>query len=321
MSRVGIDLDGVCYDFNRALKKYLTENLGMDGEAFTPSRRWEFYLDWGLSLEEFLEHCKNGVDAGVIFREGPVINDAVAQLWRLRTAGHTVHLITDRSFGILSEENTFDWLFRHGMPFDSVDFTADKTSIPVDYMIDDKPANYTALKNAGVDVLLMDAPWNQGFNARRTLALEHFVDYVIQKESEKMSNGHVSSLPKPAVVGEVRSVSSTGGEKGTKLARFDLIPAEPMWKLAELYGQGAKKYSDRNWERGYEWSKSYAAMQRHLNLFWQGIDNDEHEESCAADCVTHTGLPHLVCAQWHCMALLEFGRTHPEFDDRVKTRP
>ena len=52
---------------------------------------------------------------------------------------------------------------------------------------------------------------------------------------------------------EVRSVSTTGGEKGTKLARYDLLPVGPLRQVAEHYGKGASKYADHNWRRGYEW--------------------------------------------------------------------
>jgi hypothetical protein len=45
----------------------------------------------------------------------------------------------------------------------------------------------------------------------------------------------------------------TGGVKGQKLARFDLIPVNPLWELAEHFGRGAQKYADRNFERGYDW--------------------------------------------------------------------
>lgn len=106
---------------------------------------------------------------------------------------------------------------------------------------------------------------------------------------------------------EVRTVSSTGGEKGQKLARFDLIPVGPLTELAKHYGRGARKYADRNWEKGYEWSKNYAALQRHLFAFWDGEDIDEE-----------TGTPHIVAVAWHAFALAEFMNTHPEFDDRPK---
>lgn len=104
---------------------------------------------------------------------------------------------------------------------------------------------------------------------------------------------------------EIRSVSATGGEKGTKLQRYDLIPAGPLRLLAEHYGAGARKYADRNWERGYEWSKSFAALNRHLWQFWNGENND-----------AETGSPHIIAVAWHALALAEFACTHPEYDDR-----
>lgn len=101
------------------------------------------------------------------------------------------------------------------------------------------------------------------------------------------------------------ATSSTGARKEIKLARFDLIPAGPLRQLAEHFGVGAKKYAERNWELGYQWSLSYAALNRHLWAFWGGEDIDPE-----------TGSPHMVAVMWHSAVLLEFARTHPEFDDR-----
>lgn len=106
--------------------------------------------------------------------------------------------------------------------------------------------------------------------------------------------------------GEVRVRNEqTGGEKGSKLARYDLIPAEPLRILAEHYGRGARKYEDRNWERGYDWSLSFAAMNRHLWSFWAGEDIDPE-----------TGSPHMAAVAWHAFLLLEFAVTHPDLDNR-----
>lgn len=104
---------------------------------------------------------------------------------------------------------------------------------------------------------------------------------------------------------EVRTTSSTGGQKGVKAERYDLIPVGPLAAVARLYGKGAEKYDDHNWRRGYEWSKSYAAMMRHATQFWNGEDVDEE-----------TGQPHMTSVIFHAMALLEFMERFPEFDDR-----
>ena len=63
----------------------------------------------------------------------------------------------------------------------------------------------------------------------------------------------------------------------------------------------------RNWELGYDWGKSFAAMQRHAWLFWNGEDIDPE-----------TGSHHLTAVAWHAFAMLEWFRTHPELDDRSK---
>lgn len=106
---------------------------------------------------------------------------------------------------------------------------------------------------------------------------------------------------------EVRSVSSTGAEKGVKEERFSLLPVEALEKVARHFGVGAKKYADHNWRKGYEWSKSYDAMQRHLNAFWRGEDIDEE-----------TGSPHMAAVAFHALALLTYMDEHPEFDDRYR---
>lgn len=100
---------------------------------------------------------------------------------------------------------------------------------------------------------------------------------------------------------------TTGAQKDNKIERYDLIPVSPLRLLARHYGVGATKYADRNWEKGYAWSWSYAAAQRHLNKFWEGEDIDEE-----------TGTPHVISAAWHCFALAWFMVNRKDKDDRSK---
>lgn len=134
---------------------------------------------------------------------------------------------------------------------------------------------------------------------------------------------------------EERTTSSTGGQKGVKLARFELIPALPLKELAEHYGKGARKYASHQWRQGYEWSKSMGALERHYNEFKAGKDYDvcsNEPDNCQFvdsegvefvpiepdTCYNHTGSHHMVAVAWHSFLLLEFKTTHPGHDDRYK---
>jgi hypothetical protein len=117
----------------------------------------------------------------------------------------------------------------------------------------------------------------------------------------------ISNPPDPTNEESRITNRDTGGEKGQKVFRFDLIPWVPMYEVAKLYGKGAEKYSERNWEKGYDWSLSYAAAMRHITQFWNGESHDEE-----------TGCHHLSSVIFHCLAMMEFERTHPELDNRPK---
>ena len=118
-------------------------------------------------------------------------------------------------------------------------------------------------------------------------------------------------VPETDASGVTRNMSvneKTGGKKGAKLARFSLIPVQALWALAEHYGKGAESYADRNWERGYNWSLSYDALNRHLNTFWEGHEDYDPDN----------GSHHMIAVAWHAFALFIFGTVdkYSEFDDR-----
>jgi Domain of unknown function (DUF5664) len=103
-------------------------------------------------------------------------------------------------------------------------------------------------------------------------------------------------------------VSSGAVKKDEGKLRFDLIPVEPLRRVAEVYTIGAGKYSDRNWERGLQWGRVYAALQRHANAWWGGEGYDKVD-----------GQHHLASVVWCALALMEYENTHPELDDRKTT--
>lgn len=109
---------------------------------------------------------------------------------------------------------------------------------------------------------------------------------------------------------ETRIVNeATGGQKGSKDERYDLIPWVAMDEVARLYGAGAAKYDAHNWRKGYDWHLSYASMIRHAKAFWEGEDFD-HDPSLPFP------VHHLASVVFHALALITFRTEHPELDDR-----
>jgi len=96
----------------------------------------------------------------------------------------------------------------------------------------------------------------------------------------------------------------SGGEKGVKLARFDLIPPAALEELACVYGRGAQKYAANNWRKGYAWGLSVGALQRHLSKWLQGGERDE------------MGNHHMIQVAWHAFCLYTFQRFGLGTDDR-----
>ncbi len=179
MARIGLDLDGVVYDFAGSLRKWLIDHGYGTAADFPSTTRWSFYEDWGFSLQEFKGLCDEGVDAGYIFRIGaPIDRFRLGDQTRLRQAGHTLHAVTDRSFGRpgASQLATMDWLERHGIWPDSITYTADKASVRLDYLLDDKPENVEALLETGCRAFLRDQPWNQ--HATHLPRLHSVADYI-----------------------------------------------------------------------------------------------------------------------------------------------
>jgi hypothetical protein len=174
--RVGVDIDGVLYDFARSLHQFVCPDA-----PFQEPLRWEFYLDWGMTEAEFKAAFHAGVDAGVIFTYGAPFPRVCDGFRLIKAAGHTIHMVTDRSQGTggASEAATRSWLDRYDLPFDSLTFAADKTVVRLDVMVDDKPENYEALTAAGVDTFLLTRRWNQHVRgAQRVLDFYHFAELI-----------------------------------------------------------------------------------------------------------------------------------------------
>jgi hypothetical protein len=97
--------------------------------------------------------------------------------------------------------------------------------------------------------------------------------------------------------------------------RYRLLPPELEEAVAVVLEYGAKKYADRNWELGMDWSRPYDALRRHLKNWWNQIDRGAgpgvDEESNIND------LKHAAC---NIAFLLAYQERNIGKDDRPKAR-
>jgi hypothetical protein len=173
--RVGFDSDGVLDTFSEGVREALEArgqgHLWKSGP--TPIPFWNWFEDWGWTFAEFKELVDWGVDHGYVF-SGHWRPNAVESVRRVAELGHEIIIITDRAFGSdprNSQRNTIEAFARGGIEYDELHFTPDKTSVPVDVMVEDKLENYDALVAAGTPTYLINRAWNfiEGGDARNRI--------------------------------------------------------------------------------------------------------------------------------------------------------
>ena len=103
--------------------------------------------------------------------------------------------------------------------------------------------------------------------------------------------------------------NAPGWKDDDQKVRLDLIPHELTFGLGHVLTFGAHKYGDRNWEAGMRWGRVYAALQRHLTLFWSGELADPE-----------TGMPHLAHAAACVAFLMAYENRNIGEDDRPSTK-
>lgn len=168
--RIGIDLDGVCYRFENAVRRHLMVNHGYTRESLPDPIGWNLEERWGMNRDQFRAFCDEGVDADIIFTYGAPYPKVIDGVQAIARAGHSIHVVTARGYGQpgASESATARWLDTWNIPFDTLTFAHDKTVARTDIMIDDKLENYDELEAAGTHAVLMDQKWNQDIPGGKT---------------------------------------------------------------------------------------------------------------------------------------------------------
>lgn len=191
--KIGLDVDGCMYDFVEGWLNAPTTKLYMarNNIPFPEDPEFHTWDDWermGFTLQGFLETCEAGVDDGYTFRVGKPYEGCVDVITALQEEGHTIHVITHRTFGKKSVSNTEGWLVEYGIPWDTITFAEDKTIVGVDLLLDDRDKNYEASVQQGIPCVLMSRDWNAHVQfAPRVADWYEFHEYVTEMEKSLLT--------------------------------------------------------------------------------------------------------------------------------------
>ncbi len=151
---------------------------------------------------------------------------------------------------------------------------------------------------------------------------DNYFDTLGDKIKEKIEDDDYDNLFKPGgiyapneklkeaaqVYNRVVTKTDRAERFNDKKLRYDLVPVYPMEQIAKVFTKGAEKYAPNNWRRGMPWSEVQASLERHLALYKEGEDFD-----------LETGLYHMAHVAVNAMFLIDYYRSNPKFDDRVKS--
>jgi 5'-nucleotidase len=157
---LGVDLDGVCGDYESALRSSVAARRGVDPSILPPQETTGHFHEWDLRAEGFR-----------IFRTMAPYPGVAEVLWRLSDAGVWIRVITHRLlFNGLHEASAGDtavWLDQHDIPYRDLCFIGDKAMVGADLYIDDSPHNIVNLRDAGRTAIVFDQRYNRHLDGPR----------------------------------------------------------------------------------------------------------------------------------------------------------
>lgn len=185
MASIGFDVDEVIYKFTKAYHLWLNQSQGMALDPDMEASSWDWFLEWE-TREQFSQNLHDSVDAGHMYWTGELYEPTIRQnLLDLRAAGHTVHIVTARTFGKSGAGLAATQHFFHvnGLTYDTMTVSKDKACIRTDFFLEDNLKNYDALDAVGVTSFLVNRPYNQvpGDSRRRVDSVDEFTRYILEE--------------------------------------------------------------------------------------------------------------------------------------------
>lgn len=183
MARILVDLDGPTYPFGDCAKNYIDFNHPDRWDTTGGWHEYSMYRLWGMTDAEFLDVMIEAVRGGHLYRSLPPRGNAREVLTKLREDGHTIVIVTARSYDPEADQAaTRWWLEQYEIPFDELHFSSDKTLFDCKYAIEDYTKNALALFEAGVCTYVFDLPWNQDWTGKRVYTWDAFYNAITIEE-------------------------------------------------------------------------------------------------------------------------------------------
>ena len=161
---LGVDLDGVCGDYEGAFRGSLMRRSERAAEEFPPQTAMDAYSEWGLTFEQFEAAHRQAVLEDRIFRHMEPLPGVSEALWELSDLGVWIRIITHRLIFNWAHEtsaaDTAAWLDLHRIPYRDLCFIGDKPDVGADLYVDDSPTNIMSLRSAGRTAIVFDQPYN-----------------------------------------------------------------------------------------------------------------------------------------------------------------
>ena len=186
--RIGIDLDGTITDFYSSLIKHGVEygEKHFNNGKIKDYKGFEIHEIFDWSDEEvaiFKEYVRTEMRMGVKPRNG-----SIEVIKELHDLGHKIYIITSRkeSDQIDCLENTKLWLKNNNVCYDELilgnsNKLEECINHKIDIFVDDKIKHCKKCHENGIDVVLVDNPYNKDCDLKRVSSFYELRDYIVNR--------------------------------------------------------------------------------------------------------------------------------------------
>jgi uncharacterized HAD superfamily protein len=160
--KVGLDLDGVVFDFVHGFSLFLHDHYGAPVIRSEEATAWYWHADVGLTEAQWHEGFA-AFSAGGGFRGLELRPGAWDGVWSLLAAGHEIQYVSARRGA--PRADTVQALVRNRLPPGPLRISEHKgravRELGLDVFVDDRPANVLEVLRAGARTFVMDLPYNR----------------------------------------------------------------------------------------------------------------------------------------------------------------